>query len=283
MRPLTRAVVWSGLVAGTVALIRHGMQRNVVHAGALRRRLDAERRPRSRAKVSFHDIGDLPQVVQRYLRKVLKEGQAVVNGAHIQHSGSFRMTLESEHWWPFISDQVITTEPPGFDWHARIKLAPGLDVHVHDAYIAGLGILDARLMGLFPVARQQDSNELAAGELMRFLAEAVWYPTALLPSQGVQWRAIDARSALAMLNDGHASVTLCFRFDEDGLISSVHARARGCSVGGRVVPTPWQGRFRDYRVFNGMLLPSEGDVGWILNRNEKTYWRGRITSIRHEA
>jgi hypothetical protein len=37
--------------------------------------------------------------------------------------------------------------------------------------------------------------EIAQGELMRFLAEAAWYPTALLPSQGVQWKAIDDFSA----------------------------------------------------------------------------------------
>ena len=40
-------------------------------------------------------------------------------------------------------------------------------------------------------------GEVAQGELMRFFAEAAWYPTALLPSQGVRWQAVDDTSARA--------------------------------------------------------------------------------------
>jgi hypothetical protein len=283
MRALPLALLGFAVVVGTAALIRHGMRRDAAHTAGLRRQLLAQRRPPCTATVDFHDMGELPPVVQRYFRTVLREGQPIVSGAHIQHRGSFRMTLESGRWLPFLSDQVVTMQPPGFDWHARISLGPGIELQVHDTYIAGLGILDAKLFGRFSLAHQQDSDALAEGELMRFLAEAVWYPTALLPSQGVQWQAVDADSALAILADGHARVALYFMFDDDGLVSRVRAQSRGRSVGGRIVPTPWQGRFDEYRVFNGMLLPSAGEVAWILDEDEKTYWRGRVTSIEHEV
>src|SRR3712207_6139748 len=66
---------------------------------------------------------------------------------------------------------------------------PGLPVRVHDAYVAGEGILHASLLGLFPVVDMRGTSDVAEGELMRFFAEAAWYPTALLPSQGVRWEA----------------------------------------------------------------------------------------------
>ena len=50
-------------------------------------------------------------------------------------------------------------------------------------------------IGLFTVAAMHNTAELNQGELMRFFAEAAWYPTALLPSQGVVWEAIDDNSA----------------------------------------------------------------------------------------
>ena len=34
-----------------------------------------------------------------------------------------------------------------------------------------------------------DNAELQQGEFMRYFMEALWYPTALLPSQGVRWEA----------------------------------------------------------------------------------------------
>ena len=44
-------------------------------------------------------------------------------------------------------------------------------------------------------------GEVAQGELMRFFAEAAWYPTALLPSQGVRWQAVDDTSAAILLKN----------------------------------------------------------------------------------
>ncbi len=84
---------------------------------------------------------------------------------------------------------------------------PGLPVRVHDAYVAGEGILHASLLGLFPVVDMRGTSDVAEGELMRFFAEAAWYPTALLPSQGVRWEAVDDNSAYATLTEGDISVS----------------------------------------------------------------------------
>jgi hypothetical protein len=121
------------------------------------------------------------------------------------------------------------------------------------------------------------------GELMRFFAEAAWYPTALLPSQGVSWEAVDDRSAHATLQEGDTSVTMLFTFDEQGLIHTVRAEARGRAVGGEVVPTPWRGRFWNYEERGGMLIPLDGEVAWLLPEGEKPYWRGHITEIRYQS
>lgn len=72
------------------------------------------------------------------------------------------------------------------------------------------GILTAKLFGLMTVMTQPNTPELAQGELMRFFAEAPWYPTALLPSQGVVWEAIDNTRASATLTDGTMAVKLVF-------------------------------------------------------------------------
>jgi hypothetical protein len=170
---------------------------------------------------------------------------------------------------------------PGFVWDARIAMLPGLAVHVHDAYVAGEGILHAALSGLVPLADLRGTPELAEGELMRFLAEAAWYPTALLPSQGVRWEAVDEVSARATLREGDVTLTLLFRFGADGLIETVRAEARGRTVQGAVVPTPWEGRWWDYVERDGMRVPSQGEVAWLLPEGRKPYWRGRVVQLEY--
>lgn len=249
---------------------------------ALDARLLAARLPPIPATYDPRELEGLPAPVQRYFRAVLREGQPIVASAEVAHAGSFGMGAGNAKWRSFRSTQRVVTRRPGFVWNATIAMMPGLPVRVHDAYVAGEGLLHAALFGLFTVADMRGSPEIAEGELMRFLAESAWYPTALLPSQGVRWHAVDDGSADATLTDGDIVLTMRFRFDEAGLIDSVRADARVRAVDGVSVPTPWEGRWRDYQWREGMRVPIEGEVAWLLPEGPKPYWRGRITDLRYE-
>lgn len=250
---------------------------------ALRARLDSVQTPPQQQRVDFRELDGLPAPVQRYVRAVLQDGQPIVTGVYVQHSGTFNMSETAEQWKPFVSEQWVGTRRPGFVWNGRISMLPGFPARVHDAYVAGEGILHASLLGLVAVADLRGrGDELAEGELMRYVAEATWYPTALLPSQGVVWEAVDDRSAFGTLTDGDTAITLLFTFNEQGLIDRVSAEARGRTVGGETVLTPWRGRFWNYEERDGMVIPTDGEVAWLLPEGEKPYWRGRITDIDYE-
>lgn len=272
-------------LTGSAALAALGASGGLRWAGGtreLRTRLEAHRRPMEPQRVDFRELEGLPPPVQRYFRTVLREGQPMVTAVHVRQQGTFNMGEATDRWKPFTSDQQVITQRPGFDWDGRVRIMPGLTVLVHDAYVAGEGLLRAALLGLFPVIELRGPGEIAEGELMRFLAEAAWYPTALLPSQGVRWEAVGARSARATLSDGLIAPTMLFTFDSEGLLESVRAEARGRMVGSRIIPTPWQGRFWNYQERAGLQVPLEGEVAWLLPEGVKPYWRGRITEIAYE-
>ena len=269
----------SVVVIAVAAAVVYGARRWNAGTRELRARLEAARMPVEPQVVSFRELEGLPAPVQRYFRTVLKEGQPMVSSVLVQHRGTFNMGETSEQWKPFTSDQRVIARRPGFDWDARVAMMPGLSVRVHDAYVAGEGILHAALLGLFSVVNLRGTREVAEAELMRFFAEAAWYPTALLPSQGVRWDEVDIRSARATLVDGSVAVTMLFSFNEDGTIDTVRAEARGRTVGDQISPTPWHGRFWNYQQQDGMLVPLDGEVAWLLPEGAKPYWRGRITEI----
>jgi len=268
-----------GLVAALAAI---GASRWRAGTRVLRARLDASRAPIEPRVVDFSELENLPAPVQRYFRKVLKDGQPVVAGVRVTHRGSFNIGDAVERWKPFVSDQQVVTRRVGFDWNARVTMMPGLPVRVHDAYVAGEGSLHAAFIGLYSLISLQGTRDVAQGQLMRFFAEAAWYPTALLPSQGVRWQSIDDRSAHGTLVDGDVTLTMRFSFTDDDLIDTVRADARGRAIGGEVIPTPWQGRFWNYEERGGMMVPLDGEVAWVLSEGAKPYWRGRITEIEYE-
>jgi hypothetical protein len=172
--------------------------------------------------------------------------------------------------------------PPAFDWDARIRWLPGLRMFVRDAYFARSGTLHAAAYGLITLARQRGGEQLAQGELMRYLAEAPWYPTALLPGRGVRWQAIDGHTARASLADGPVAISLDFEFDGDGLIRAVRSAGRYRMLEGAAVLTPWEGRFWSYGERSGVRIPLQGEVAWLTPSGRLPYWRGRIIEISYE-
>lgn len=270
------------LAVGAVMLWRHGQTQWSILTDSLHARLDAAREPPRMSRAVRADYAQLPPVVRRYFEAVLPDGAPIVTSAFVEHSGTFDTGESAANWAPFRSRQRVIMHRPGFVWDGRITMAPLIAVHVHDAYIAGEGILHPAILGLFSLADLRGGGEIAEGELMRFLAESAWYPTALLPGSGVQWDAADAQSARATVVDGALSVSMVFTFDDEGLIRSVRADARGRTVGGRIVPTPWEGKWSDYQWRHGMRVPITGEVAWLLPEGRKPYWRGTITELRYE-
>ncbi|MFC1505298.1 DUF6920 family protein [Thermodesulfobacteriota bacterium] len=267
------------VISGSIAF---GSYRWKTGTNDLRAKLEGASIPIVPTTYCARETENLPPPVRRYFRVVLIDTHSIVSAVRLSHEGQFNMGETEAKWTRFKSSQLAIMQRPGLVWDGRISLATGINVFAHDAYVAGEGILHVALLGLVTLADIRGTPEAAQGELMRFLAEAAWYPTALLPSQGVRWEAIDDMSARATLTDGSTSVSLDFQFDAEGLISGVRAAARYRMVNGILIATPWQGRFWNYEVRDGMRIPLEGEVSWELPNGLWPYWRGYATDVAYE-
>ena len=266
-------------VAAGFGLAAFGSSRWKASTKAQMARLETARVPAPARRYDAREIDGLPAPVQRYFRAVLKDGQRLIAAATFELAGTINMSATGEQWKPFTSMQRAVIHRPGFLWNGRVAMLPGLAARVHDSYIAGTGTLHAAVLGLFTVAEVQGGGEIARGELMRYFAEMAWYPTALLPSQGVRWAAVDDVSANATLIDGTIALTLLFRFDEAGLITSVHADSRGAGAGKDMVGLPWECSASNYQLRDGMMVPTRGAAAWLRPEGRKPYFVGDLTSL----
>ena len=268
------------IVAATLWVL--GQWRWSSKANQLLDKLEATRSVAAAERFNSKELDGLPEPVARHLRQVLPEGTPIIRAVQVEHRGMFNLSQTGEQWKPFTSRQHVVTNRPGFVWDGRVSMAPGLDVHVHDAYVGGEGILEPAILGLFTLVKLRDRGEVARGELMRFMAEAAWYPTALLPSQGMQWEPIDASSARATLVDGEIRLSMTFHFGADGLLDTIRTESRGRTVGDQVIPTPWEGRMSNYQRRDGLLIPLDGEVAWLTPEGRLPYWRGTIIELSYD-
>jgi hypothetical protein len=223
------------------------------------------------------DFEALPAPVARYLRWSLPQAPSI-RLVRIGQVGSLRTDVRSDRWMHFQAEHLVAPGAGGFLWNARVTVAPLLHVRVRDAFIDGQGSGHVSLLSAFPVSAAAGTPKLNSGALHRFLAEAVWYPTALLPSSKLQWTPIDAGSALATLTVHGVSVSLEFRFADTAEVTGIYTPARWGTFNGGYEQRPWEGHFRNYERRDGMWVPREGDVGWYLGGEWQPVWTGAVVS-----
>jgi hypothetical protein len=271
------------IVALLAIVMMYGSDRWRSETDKLRIKLINGQQPIQPKNYDPKEITDLPEPVQRFFKAVLQDGQAIIEKVELSQQGQFHMNETEDKWHKFTAMQLVILQRLGFDWDAKIQMIPFINVFVHDTYLLGEGNLQASILGLFTVAKMHNTPELNQGELLRFLAETVWYPTSLLPSQGVNWEAINQHSSRATLTNSNTTASVVFQFDAEGLITSMRAESRCYRVvGDKSMFMPWVGNFREYSVRNGMRIPLEGEVGWEHPEGIRLYFKGKITKISYE-
>ena len=237
---------------------------------------------RSAKRVNFASL-HVPLPVARYFRHVLTDGQAVIKTARLKQSGVLRTHTKSREWFPFTATQVVVPAVTGFLWDAKVRMPFATHVRVLDSYIAGVGSGRVSLMSAVAVASEAGAPELNSGALQRYLAEGVWFPTALLPECGVLWSPVNDHSAMATLQDSAgATVSVEFRFNEIGEVTGIYSAGRFRRTDRGYELVPWEGHFGLYQTKSGMRIPQYGEVGWYEDGAFQLVWKGNITHAEYE-
>lgn len=275
-------IIIVAIVVFAILAVFCGQARDTSRVEQLLQQLLANTREATLARVDFTAFAELPAPVARYFRHVLTDDQPLINVANMQQAGVLRTSTASESWAPFTANQLVVPSAPGFVWNARVKMPFATHVRVIDSYINAVGAGRVSLLSAVTVASAAGDKELNSGALHRYLAEGVWFPTALLPQSGVMWSPIDENTALATLTDKGTTVSLEFRFNDLGEVTAIYSDGRFGRFNGEYKQVPWQGHFRDYQIQDGMRIPRYGEVGWYDNEILQLVWQGELVSVQYQ-
>jgi uncharacterized protein DUF6544 len=228
--------------------------------------------------ISEADLRSLPDPVVRYLRRCGVIGKVPIGRVLLRQRGRFRMSSDGA-WARLRAEQCYTVRPPSFRWRATISPMPFVPVKVVDAFADGQGGLEAKLFGLFTVA-QARGQQTDHSELLRFLAEMVWFPTAFV-SDYVTWRSSGDRCADATITWGKTSASATFWFDDDDRVIRVDAMRYRIVAGGYALDS-WSTPLRGHRLIDGLLVPLQGRALWKLPTGDFEYFDGEITELAYQ-
>lgn len=212
----------------------------------------------------------LPVPVQRYFRHVLTPGQPYIRSVRLRHDGKFKTDLKKD-WISITGDEYFVADKPAYIWVGTTTW-----FSARDQYRAGRGSLTVKLLGTLTIQHASGPN-VDEGELLRYLAEAVWFPTSLLPGGPAVWSPIDNDSATLTLSDHGLTVSCIMHFNEQGEMVRYQAQ-RYSDMTNRL---PWTGQLADYREINGVKIPFQATAAWVIDGVEQPYARFTVREIEY--
>jgi hypothetical protein len=204
-------------------------------------------------------------------------GSAIPREVQIWQSGRIK-TSEGGKWRPLTAEQTFFSDPPGFVWSARASFAGLLRVEVEDSYRNGVGGLDVKAL---PGVRLSSAtgSDVDRGALLRFLAELVWMPAAMLAPY-ISWELVGDHTARATIVDHGLTEHAEFHFGEDGLVTRITAIRHKDAGTTRSALWPWVAMVSAYRrLAGGVLVPSRARVLWLLNGRAFGYFEAEVTKV----
>ncbi|WP_138430029.1 DUF6920 family protein [Fodinibius saliphilus] len=231
--------------------------------------------PAKQTKVHDKVIYDLPPIVSRWIDQTNIADQQFVQAIQLKQKGKMKTTPDGG-WMSVQAEQFIKTANPSFLWVAEAEMAPYIHLAGRDKYKDGKGHMLIKLLSLFPVVNAEGA-EMNQGTLVRYLAEMVWYPSAVT-EEYLRWEQLDSSSARATIKYGGITTSGIFEFNKDGLPVRFKAE-RYYTRQERATLERWVINIdpSSYQLLDGIMIPTQASVTWQLDEGAFKWYILEIT------
>ncbi|WP_395077912.1 DUF6920 family protein [Flavobacterium sp.] len=221
-------------------------------------------------KYSINQLENLPEPVQKYFNYVIKDGQPYISSVRLTHNGFFKTDLKKD-FIKITGEQYFSAQKPQFIWKGITSMFTARDYFIEDK-----GGLIATLLNVYNVVDAKGVN-FDEGELQRWLAESVWFPTNLLPSDYVNWTPIDESSAKLSFRYKTTAFDFIVRFNKIGEIIEIE--------GNRFMTAEkkekWVCKMANYQERNGVKIPISDQAIWRLKDGDQVYAKFEVLKIEY--
>lgn len=230
----------------------------------------------SKDLITNGDIVNLPEIIQKWMKRSGVIGRSKTAYAHLVQSGKMR-TKPGGKWMDFKAEQTVDLVSPAFIWNTEVDAAPMVRLVGRDKFEEGKGEMLIKVLSLVNVVDEKNHFQINTGAMLRYLGEICWYPSAAL-NDNIVWQEIGENSAKAIFRENATSVEGVFHFSEEGDLLSFEA-LRYYGGGKDSKKELWHIEALEYSNFSGYRIPNKCNVTWKLADGDFTWLQLQIQEI----
>jgi hypothetical protein len=236
-------------------------------------RMGLPRGPGPEALVTADEIDALPPTVKRYLGFMGVIGRPRAWSFRLGMAGTFRMK-PSGAWLRCEAWQYNTRLEIARIFRMRLHIGAVFPVFVRDDYLHGGGHMRGRFLDVVPLAEAQ-VEEIAIGELVTYLNDAILFSPSILLGPEVVWSAVDKRCFDVSIADSGRTVEARVFVDERGAPVDFQTVDRfyqaPADAEKQWVRTPWRTPVEGYELVDGRPFPKRGRAVWHVPEGPFAY------------
>jgi hypothetical protein len=227
----------------------------------------------------FHldDYNHLPEAARRYLDHAIASGTKLASAVRLQMHGEIKL----KNWIPFKAEQVICWKH-GLIWGGTAWMNGFLPIVGSDRIIDGIGAMQWKLLGLFPVmtASGSDITRSAVGRLQ---SESVFLPSVFC-GDDVSWGSTDSSPLNPSLHSSFVvqgeRAELDFTLEQTGRLKNFKLPRWGNPEGAESHYVDFGATIEEEGTFSGNTIPIRLRAGWYFGsdrfESEGEFFRATI-------
>ena len=212
-----------------------------------------------------------------YLEHAIAPGTKIASAVRLKMHGEIKL----KKWIPFTAEQVICWEH-GLIWTATAWMNGFLPIVGSDCIIDGIGGMQWKLLGLFPVMTAS-GTDLTRSAIGRLQAESVWLPSVFY-GDDVSWTSTELSDLDSNLHSSFVvqgdRAELDFTMDRSGRLKTTKLPRWGNPEGAEFHYVDFGGILEEEGTFGGYTIPTRLRAGWYFGskrfESEGEFFRATI-------
>ena len=212
-----------------------------------------------------------------YLEHAIAPGTKIASAVRLKMHGEIKL----KKWIPITAEQVICWEH-GLIWSATAWMNGFLPIVGSDCIIDGIGGMQWKLLGLFPVMTAS-GTDLTRSAIGRLQAESVWLPSVFY-GDDVSWTSTELSDLDSNLHSSFVvqgdRAELDFTMDRSGRLKTTKLPRWGNPEGAEFHYVDFGGILEEEGTFGGYTIPTRLRAGWYFGskrfESEGEFFRATI-------
>ncbi|PKL88094.1 MAG: hypothetical protein CVV23_11925 [Ignavibacteriae bacterium HGW-Ignavibacteriae-2] len=214
-------------------------------------------------------LKNIPINLQSYIESSIIDGSEIPNVVIKKITGKLK-TDENSKWFSFKLNEFSVSNSPDYLSDAKINMNKLFWTRAIESLTNGSGNILIKLLSSVTVS-DASGKQINQSLLTNYLADAVFYPSALMPSENLSWSFIDSSCAKATLSFGELKVSSKFYFNQYNEVVKVTSedKFKTSKLGYQLVPHTVL--YSNYKWFGNYKVPTKVIKQWKVADSVFTY------------